>query len=117
MQSRLIRVQLTIFALVTVVMVSLMAVFYIRVPSWLGIGEYTVSADLEAGGGLYQSANVTYRGVTVGRVEAVKLTPTGVDAVMQLNSDIKVPANAVAWVKSVSAIGEQYVDLVPPEEP
>lgn len=114
MQSRLIRIQLTIFAFITVVMVSAMAIFYIRVPSWLGIGEYNVTADFEAGGGLYESANVTYRGVTVGRVDSVRLTNTGVDAVMQLNSDVKVPADVTAIIKSVSAIGEQYVDLVPP---
>lgn len=116
MQSKLIRVQLTIFAFVTVVMVSLMAIFYIRVPSWLGIGEYHVTADLEAGGGIYESANVTYRGVTIGRVDSVRLTDTGVDAGMELNSDVQVPSNVIATVKSVSAIGEQYIDLVPPEE-
>ena len=36
---------------------------------------------------------------------------------MRLNSDIQIPANVTATVKSVSAVGEQYVDLVPPPIP
>ena len=34
---------------------------------------------------------------------------------MRLNSGTNVPSNVTASVKSVSAIGEQYIDLVPPE--
>ncbi len=33
---------------------------------------------------------------------------------MRLNTDTEVPENVTATVKSVSAIGEQYIDLVPP---
>ncbi len=47
----------------------------------------------------------------------MKLTDDGVAAHMRLNSDIKIPANSTATVKSVSAVGEQYVDLVPPDDP
>jgi phospholipid/cholesterol/gamma-HCH transport system substrate-binding protein len=36
---------------------------------------------------------------------------------MRLNSGTPVPENVTATVKSVSAVGEQYVDLVPPDEP
>ncbi|MGH3542680.1 MAG: MCE family protein [Mycobacterium sp.] len=94
--------------------VALMAIFYLRLPAALGIGTYQVTADFVAGGGLYKNANVTYRGVAVGRVESVGLNPNGVDAVMRLNSGTAVPASVIATVKSVSAIGEQYVDLAPP---
>lgn len=48
-----------------------MAIFYLRLPATFGIGTYGVSADFVAGGGLYKNANVTYRGVAVGRVESV----------------------------------------------
>ena len=76
-----------------------------------------MTANFVAGGGLYKNANVTYRGVAVGRVESVGLTPNGVDAEMRLNSGTPVPSNVTAIVKSVSAIGEQYIDLVPPSMP
>ncbi|GBE67713.1 mammalian cell entry protein [Mycobacterium sp. MFM001] len=117
MLDRLTRTQLTIFGVVTVITVAVMAIFYLRLPAALGIGTYRVTADFVAGGGLYKNANVTYRGVAVGRVESVGLNPHGVDAVMRLNSGTTVPSNVTATVKSVSAIGEQYIDLVPPDNP
>lgn len=117
MLTRLTRIQLSIFALVTVITVTLIAVFYLHVPSALGLGSYDISANFVAGGGLYKNANVTYRGVTVGRVESVGLADDGVIADMRLNSDTSIPANVTATVKSVSAVGEQYVDLVPPDSP
>jgi phospholipid/cholesterol/gamma-HCH transport system substrate-binding protein len=117
MVDRLTRVQLAIFGVVTIVTVALISIFYLRLPATLGIGTYRVTADFVAGGGLYKNANVSYRGVAVGRVESVGLNPHGVDAVMRLNSGTPVPSNVTATVKSVSAIGEQYIDLTPPDTP
>lgn len=114
MLDRLTRLQLSIFAVVTVLTVTAISAFYLHVPSALGIGSYNITANFVAGGGLYQNANVTYRGVTIGRVEEVGLTNDGVVAHMRLNTDTAVPENVTATVKSVSAIGEQYIDLVPP---
>ncbi len=115
MLTRLVRIQLGIFAVVTVLAVGAISILYLHAPSRLGIGTYKVTADFIGGGGIYKSANVTYRGVTVGRVEDVQLTDHGVDAAMRLNSATKIPGNVTATVKSMSAIGEQYIDLVPPE--
>ncbi|ORV51814.1 mammalian cell entry protein [Mycolicibacter engbaekii] len=116
MLSRLVRIQLGIFAVVTVLAVGAISILYLHAPSRLGIGTYKVTADFIGGGGIYKSANVTYRGVTVGRVEDVRLTDHGVDAQMRLNSSAKIPGNVTATVKSMSAIGEQYIDLVPPAD-
>lgn len=117
MIDRLAKIQLSIFAVITVITLSVMAIFYLRLPATFGIGTYGVSADFVAGGGLYKNANVTYRGVAVGRVESVGLNPNGVTAHMRLNSGTAIPSNVTATVRSVSAIGEQYIDLVPPENP
>ncbi|OBA58536.1 mammalian cell entry protein [Mycobacterium sp. 1100029.7] len=117
MIDRLTRIQLWIFAVITVITLTIMAIFYLRLPATFGIGTYEVSADFIAGGGLYKSANVTYRGVAVGRVDAVGLNPNGVTAEMRLNSGTPIPSNVTATVKSVSAVGEQYIDLVPPSNP
>lgn len=117
MTDRLAKIQLSIFAVITVITLSVMAIFYLRLPATFGIGTYGVSADFVAGGGLYKNANVTYRGVAVGRVESVGLNPNGVTAHMRLNSGTAIPSNVTATVRSVSAIGEQYIDLVPPENP
>lgn len=50
MTDRLTRIQLTIFAIVTAITVSLMAIFYLRMPAALGVGTYAVTADFAAGG-------------------------------------------------------------------
>jgi phospholipid/cholesterol/gamma-HCH transport system substrate-binding protein len=118
MNPRLVRLQLMIFTAVSVVTIVAIALFYLHLPAALGFGTYRVTANFIASGGLYENANVTYRGSTIGRVTAVRLTRNnGVDAQLKLNSDTQVPDNVTATVKSVSAIGEQYVDLVPPEQP
>ncbi|MGE0217268.1 MCE family protein [Mycolicibacterium sp.] len=117
MNARVTRIQLTIFAIVTVLTVGAISIFYLRLPESVGIGSYKVTANFVSGGGLYQNANVTYRGVTVGRVESVGLSDDGVVAHLRLQSGTPVPENVTATVKSVSAVGEQYIDLVPPEQP
>lgn len=49
----------------------------------------------------------------IGTVTNVELTSDGVRATLSLNRSPKIPADLVAAVRSVSAIGEQYVDLLP----
>ena len=67
MYSRTTRIQLWVFAVVTVLAVGAIALLYVRVPARLGIGTYEVTANFVAGCGLYENANVTYRGVQAGR--------------------------------------------------
>jgi phospholipid/cholesterol/gamma-HCH transport system substrate-binding protein len=115
--TRFVRVQLTIFAVLTVIGLVVMGGAYVQVPAMFGIGRYAVTVQLAATGGLYPTANVSYRGQNIGKVEAVRLTAAGVEADLSIDSDYKVPADSSAWVRSVSAIGEQYVDLVPTDQP
>lgn len=111
--SRWIKIQLAIFSIVTAVAGTVMVFGYIDVPAMLGIGRYTVTMQLPQTGGLYEGANVTYRGTEVGRVTAVNLTDRGVDATLSLRSDVHISSDLEAEVHSTSAIGEQYVALLP----
>ncbi|KUI43566.1 virulence factor Mce [Mycobacterium sp. GA-1199] len=116
MLSRFVRIQLVIFTIASVVGVSIMVVNYLQLPTMLGIGRMSVTVELPNSGGLYRFANVTYRGVQVGKVSAVLLDPgppTHTKARLTLDSSVKIPAALTAEVHSISAIGEQYVDLVP----
>src|SRR6516165_5175147 len=113
MLTRLVRIQLAVFTIVGTIGVIAMVLFYIQAPTLLGIGRMTVTLELPATGGLYRFSNVTYRGVQLGKVTSVGLTPTGAKATLSLNSSPKVPADLTANVLSVSAVGEQYVDLRP----
>jgi phospholipid/cholesterol/gamma-HCH transport system substrate-binding protein len=112
--NRRIKIQLVIFTVVAVVAGGLMIFGYMRLPAtWFGVGHYTVTVELPAAGGLYATGNVTYRGTEVGRVENVRLTDTGVEAVLSLRSDVHIPSDLDAEVHSQSAVGEQYVALSP----
>ncbi|MFV8054824.1 MCE family protein [Mycobacterium sp. 48b] len=117
MLTRLVRIQLVIFTICAVVAAALMAFEYIKVQTFLGIGRNTVTLELPAAGGLYHFSNVTYRGVQVGEVTKIDLakdrTRHWVQATISLNDDVEIPADVMANVRSVSAVGEQYVDLVP----
>jgi phospholipid/cholesterol/gamma-HCH transport system substrate-binding protein len=113
MLSRFVRIQLAIFAIVGIIGVIAMILFYIQAPTLLGIGRMTVTLELPATGGLYRFSNVTYRGVQVGKVTAVALSAHGAKATLSLGTSPKIPANLQADVLSVSAVGEQYVDLRP----
>lgn len=111
--SRFVKIQLTLFAALSVIGLVVMATVYLRLPALAGLGTMTVAVDLPATGGLYRFGNVTYRGVRIGEVTSVQLTDDGVRAVLALDTDRPIPADLEAQVRSVSAVGEQYVDLRP----
>lgn len=112
--TRQVRIQLVVFAVLAVFIAAVLLFGYLQVPARiLGIGRYTVTVQLQQTGGLYEGGNVAYRGVDVGRVAAVRLTHTGAEAVLRLKSDIRIPSDLRVEVHSMTAIGEQYVELLP----
>src|SRR5215208_6498084 len=111
--TRFVRNQLIIFTIASIVGVAVMIFSYMHLPASLGIGHIQVTLELPAAGGLYRFSNVTYRGVQVGEVREVKLTEKGAEAKLTLGTSPKIPADLQADVLSVSAVGEQYVDLRP----
>src|ERR1700741_5084065 len=113
MLTPLIRIPLVLFSIVTVLALVFLGWYYLRLPTLAGVGQYTLYADLPASGGLYKTANVTYRGIQIGKVTDVQPTERGARATMSISARYKIPVNTSANVHSVSAIGEQYLDLVP----
>lgn len=112
MLTRAIKTQLALLTAVAAAAVLVLCVYYLRLPSLAGIGQYTLHAELPQSGGLYPTANVTYRGVTIGKVTQVQPTPRGARAEISIGDAYLIPADASANVHSVSAVGEQYLDLV-----
>lgn len=108
-----IRLQLAALILVSTVAAGYMLVDYIKVPAMMGVGRYTVTLQLPQSGGLYERANVTYRGTKIGQVQTVELTQSAVQAVLSLQTDVPIPSDLKAEVHSQNAIGEQYVALFP----
>lgn len=113
MLTRRVRVQVLVFVVIGLLAMSFIAVRYVGLLRLFGVGVYTVHVELPSAGGIFPNAEVDYRGVPIGRVHAVTLTATGVDATLQLQSSDSVPANVQAVVADRSVIGEQYVDLRP----
>ena len=77
MLTRFIRSQLIIFLILTVLALLALGLFYLRLPSVAGIGQYQLKVELPAAGGLYRTANVTYRGATIGKVTGIEPTEKG----------------------------------------
>jgi phospholipid/cholesterol/gamma-HCH transport system substrate-binding protein len=118
MLKRSTKVQLIIFSILTLVGVSYVSAKYVGLTDGLfGPKGCTVSADFPDSGGIFTNAEVTYRGVTVGKVGQLKLLDNGVRVSLKLKDckNPKIPASAVAEVSNRSVIGEQYVNLIPPD--
>jgi phospholipid/cholesterol/gamma-HCH transport system substrate-binding protein len=107
------RLKLLVFALVGAVTLSYAMVALLRVGRLVNRPDVVraVFADPE---GVYPLADVDLLGVHVGSVREVRAGPgSRSTVVMELDHDAHVPADVSAKVSSKSAIGEQYVELVP----
>lgn len=109
------RIKVAAFAVIAVVAIGYTGLHYAKVGAYFGLpGYYVVKLDLPQAGGLYTNANVTYRGVSVGRVGPLTLTSRGVQAELDIaDSAPRIPADTQAVVADLSAVGETYVDLRP----
>ncbi|MCL2542263.1 MAG: MCE family protein [Nocardioidaceae bacterium] len=110
------RVRIALFAVVAVVSVIVAGTEYVGIPArYLG-QSFDVAVALPDSGGIFPNAEVTMRGVPVGRVRSLELTPDGVRAHLQLDKGTEVPTDTLVRVDNLSAVGEQYVELIPPSD-
>jgi phospholipid/cholesterol/gamma-HCH transport system substrate-binding protein len=107
------KVQLLVFALVTLVTVSILSARFVGLTDRIMGGTYLVSADFVDSGGIFQGSEATYRGVTVGKVEALQLEKGGVLVRVRFNRGTQIPRDTLAVVENRSAVGEQYIDFQP----
>ncbi|WP_435132959.1 MCE family protein [Actinacidiphila sp. bgisy144] len=103
------------FLIVAVLVIGFVGVRYADLGRYVGLrGYYTVDVQLPQTGGLFEHSDVTYRGVSVGRVGPIRLTADGVRAELRINNSApRIPARLTAVVANLSAVGEQYIDLQP----
>jgi phospholipid/cholesterol/gamma-HCH transport system substrate-binding protein len=109
------RLKLIAFAVLGILVLGYTGFHYADLGRYFGLpGYYVVRLDLANGGGIYPDADVTYRGVSVGRVGAMRLTATGIEVNLDISDSAPpIPARLQAAVADLSAVGEQYVDLRP----
>jgi len=115
MLTRATRIRLAAFAVVGVLIIAYTGIHYADLGRFAGLrGYYVVRLELDNAGGIYSDADVTYRGVSVGRVGAMQLTGSGIEADLDISDSAPlIPARLHAAVADLSAVGEQYVDLRP----
>ncbi len=111
MIRRTVRIQLGVFVVITA-----LGILYLGF-QLIGLDALrpatSIHARFASSGGIFTNAEVTYRGVGVGRVGKLKLQPDGVDVELKLDHGVQVPADTIAVIANKSAVGEQYVDFQP----
>ena len=85
----------------------------------LGDHPYQVHVEFKDVLDLVPQAGVKVNDVAVGKVATIGLAPDGwtADVTVEVNGDVKLPANASAQLRQSSLLGEKYVELVAPNNP
>ena len=103
-----------LFAVISVVGIGYVSLRYVGADSLIGLGPYTVKVQMRDSGSIFPDASVSYRGVEIGKVGSMRVTPTGIETELEIEQDSpKVPASSTVVIANRSAVGEQYVDLQP----
>jgi phospholipid/cholesterol/gamma-HCH transport system substrate-binding protein len=113
MIARTVKIQLAVFAALAAIALLITGINYVGLNKDLWSKPFTVKAHFASSGGIFTNAEVTYRGVSVGRVGTLHLTKDGVIVDLKIDKGEKVPTRTHAQVEELSAVGEQYVDLRP----
>ena len=80
---------------------------------------FKITADFASSGGVFTNQEVAYRGVLIGKVGSLELNDDGVTIELLIDSEWenKIPDDSQAKVQSKSAVGEQFVNLIPESGP
>jgi phospholipid/cholesterol/gamma-HCH transport system substrate-binding protein len=114
MITRLTKIQLMVFAIVTVLGGAFVGGRYANVDRIFVDRSFPVTADFKDSGGIFAGAEVTYRGIAVGKVGKLVFTDSGVRATLDIeNNAPKISDDVTATVANKSAVGEQFIDLAP----
>ncbi|MET0822259.1 MAG: MCE family protein [Aeromicrobium sp.] len=114
MITRLTKIQLMIFAIVTVIGGAFVGGRYAQIDRLFVDRSFPITAQFADSGGIFAGAQVTYRGIAVGEVSKLQFDDGGVKVTLDIeDSAPKIPTDVTAIVANKSAIGEQYVDLQP----
>src|SRR4051812_40400754 len=106
--------QLIAFAIITVLGVTFVGGRYAKLDRLFYDSAYAVDAHFAQSGGIFTGAEVTYRGVTVGKVSKMKLTDNGVDVILSINkSEDPTPKDGSRLVGKKSPVGGHSVELQP----
>jgi phospholipid/cholesterol/gamma-HCH transport system substrate-binding protein len=101
------------------VLLGIAAVAYLTVKlgsgSLIGGNTYLLEARFANAGGLHIGSSVLVAGVSVGRVDAMRVDPADFSAIATLRilTDLRLPTDSMASIKTTGLIGDKYVSLSP----
>lgn len=106
-----------LFAVISIVGIVYVGLRYVGADALIGLGPYTAKVELADSGGIFPDASVSYRGVEIGKVGDMRVTPQGLEVDLEIEQDsAPIPTSSMAVIANRSAVGEQYVDLQPPND-
>lgn len=79
---------------------------------------YLIESRFTNAGGLHAGSSVLLSGVTVGRVEEIRMEPSDFSAIVTLRllSTLRLPSDSMASIKTSGLIGDKFVSLSPGAE-
>ena len=79
---------------------------------------YLIESRFTNAGGLHAGSSVLLSGVTVGRVEEIRMEPSDYSAIVTLRllSTLRLPSDSMASIKTSGLIGDKFVALAPGAE-
>ncbi len=112
-QSRL-ELSVGIFVLLGIAAVAYLAI-KLGASSLAGGDTYLVETRFTNAGGLHGGSSVQVAGVSVGRVEEVRIDPADYSAIatLRLSGRLRLPTDSMASIKTAGLIGDKYVALSP----
>jgi phospholipid/cholesterol/gamma-HCH transport system substrate-binding protein len=101
------------------VMLGIAAITYLTIQvgtgSMLSGDTYLIESRFANAGGLHTGSSVLLAGVTVGRVEGIRMEPADYSAIVTLRvlSTLRLPTDSMASIKTTGLIGDKFISLSP----
>ena len=101
------------------VVLGIAAIIYLTIQvgtgSMLSGDTYLIESRFANAGGLHSGSAVLLAGVTVGRVEGIRMEPSDYSAIVTLRvlSSLRLPTDSMASIKTTGLIGDKFVSLSP----
>jgi phospholipid/cholesterol/gamma-HCH transport system substrate-binding protein len=101
------------------VMLGITALSYLTIQvgtgSMLNGDTYLIESRFANAGGLHSGSTVLLAGVTVGRVEGIRMEPSDYSAIVTLRvlSTLRLPTDSMASIKTTGLIGDKFISLSP----
>lgn len=111
--TRGIKIRLIAFLVLSAVGIVYVAASFLGITDKLLGRGLKLHATLPTSGGLFVGSEVTMRGVKIGLVSKMDVTETGLRLDLALEEGTRVPQDTTIHVHNLSAVGEQYLDLMP----